>query len=79
MTINKKLSRMSDAYEIAETKIQRAIKEGNLWFHHRGIGHYRLSMATYSNISGEYAFSFWVSIESGEINEVVRVKEGELK
>jgi hypothetical protein len=76
MTIHKKLSRMSEAHEIARAKMEKFMVE---FFPVTKSKDYRLSIATYSNISGEYAFSFWMQTHFGEVNEVIRVKEGELK
>jgi len=76
MTVNKKLSRMVDAHEIARAKMEKFMIE---FFPPVISKDYRLSIATYSNISGEYAFSFWTQTHFGEVNEVIRVKEGELK
>lgn len=74
MTVNKKLSRMVEAHEIALEKIRKTIHE-----FHPSACNGRLTMATYSTLSEEYAFSFWYDTHYGQLNEVVRVKEGELK
>lgn len=78
MTIHTKLIKSAAAYNIAESRMRDIMRSDPRYVSAPVTTPIRLQVASYSFVSQQYAFSFWITLESGEVNEVIRVEGSEV-